>query len=146
MNPNFIASIRSSSSWSRFLRFYGERASKELENIPSLTLVHGGKCLTPHIRLLAHGPDGHVRVLWLERDHIVASLQRFLVTLVVHGNALFGSLQLDLLLCLFDLIQDHPAGIPSIPLIFLFLVDLPDLVHIFHLVVQHVVKVGFTPK
>ena len=141
-----MASMRSSSSWSRFLRFYGERASKELERIASLTLVHGGKCLTPHIRLLAHGPNGHVRVLWLKRDHIVASLQRFLVTLVVHGYALLRSLNLDLLLGLLDLIQDHPPGIPSISIIFLFLVYLPNLFHIFNLVVQHIVKVGLTPK
>ena len=113
--------------------------------IPSLTLVNGGNCLTPHIRLIVNGSNGHLWVLWLKRYHIVASLQRFLVALVVHCYALLSSLNLDLLLGLLDLIQDHPAGIPSIPLIFLFLVDLPDLVHILHLVVQHVVKVGLTP-
>jgi hypothetical protein len=69
-----------------------------------------------------------------------------LVTLVVHGYALLRSLNLDLLLGLLDLIQYHPAGITSIPLIFLFLVYFPNLVHIFHLVVQHIVKVGLTPK
>ena len=84
--------------------------------------------------------------LRLERDYIVTSLQRLLVALVVHGYALLSPLELELLLRLLDLIQDHPAGIPRIPLVFLFLVDLPYLLSIVHLVVQHIVKVGLAPK
>ena len=83
--------------------------------------------------------------LRLERDHIVTSLQRLLVALVVHCDALLSPLELELLLRLLDLIQDHPAGIPRIPLVFLFLVDLPYLLCIVHLVVQHIVKVGLAP-
>ena len=104
VKPNFMDSIRSSSSLSICTRLAGVSVSILIKS-KDTTLISGRQSLAPGVSLVSYSALWKMRLAHrLIIDHVVAPLQGLLIPQVVDGHALLSFLNLDFLLGFSDLV------------------------------------------